>query len=150
METLSRSWVLRRNCSLTPRQLCVVFTLLGAISLLVSLAWALSGVWMILPFGVLELAVLAVVFFVYARHAADRERIILAADKVSVEVFHGACVERLEIPRQWLRCVFDEGHRELVRLTGSRKEVRVGQFVGPTDRKRFVKEFKAALMVPSL
>ena len=42
METLSRSWVLRRNCSLTPRQLCVAFALVGVTALLVSLAWALS------------------------------------------------------------------------------------------------------------
>ena len=145
METLSRSWVLRRNCSLTPRQSCVAFALVGATSLLVSLAWVLSGAWIVLPFVMLELAVLAVAFVGYARHAADCERIVLAADKVSVEVFHGTRVDRAEIPRQWLRCGIDEGERGLVRLAGSRREVRVGQFVGQADRARFVKEFKTAL-----
>ena len=145
METLSRSWVLRRNCSLTPRQLCVAFALVGTTSMLVSLAWALSGAWIVLPFVAIELAVLAVAFVAYARHAADCERIILAGDKVSVEVFHGARFERSEIPRQWLRCGIDDGQQGLVRLTSSRKEVRIGQFVGQADRKRFVEEFKTAL-----
>jgi len=145
METLSRSWVLRRNCSLTPRQLSVAFALVGATSLLVSLAWALSGAWIVLPFVLLELAVLAVAFLAYARHAADCERIVLAEDKVSVEVFRGPRVERSELPRQWLRCGIDENQPGLVRLVASRNEVCVGHFVGQADRERFVKEFKTAL-----
>ena len=145
METLSRSWVLRRNCALTPRQSCIAFLWIGATSLAVSLAWALSGAWIVLPFLLVELSVLALAFLIYARHATDRECVTLAQDSVCVEVFRGGRTDRCEIPRQWLRCGLDKEQTGLVRLVSSRKEVLIGQFVGQADRERFYNEFRSAL-----
>jgi uncharacterized membrane protein len=84
MEALSKSWVLRRNCALSPRQLAVAFGVLGTTSLLIAIAWAATGAWIVLPFAAIELLVLAVAFLAYARHARDQERITLARDCVQV------------------------------------------------------------------
>lgn len=145
METLTRSWVLGRNCAMTPRQLCTAFVILGAASLVVSLAWTLFGAWFVLPFMLLEWLVLALAFFVYARHATDQERITLAADMVCIEVCKGDRIDRREISRQWLRLGVDDRQRGLVRLASHRDEVHVGQFVSQGVRKKFVEEFRAAL-----
>lgn len=98
MEALSKSWVLRRNCSLTPRQLCVAYGIVAVASLLISLAWALSGAWIVLPFAVIELLVLSVAFLAYARHATDHERITLLRDCVRVEVVKGTSSQATEFP----------------------------------------------------
>ena len=149
METLSRSWVLRRNCAMTPRQSCLAFVVVGATSLAVSLAWALTGAWIVLPFMLIELLVLALAFLMYARHAADQERITLADDSVCVEVFKGDQRDRCDIPRQWLRCGMED-QQGLVRLVSNKKEVLIGQFVGQADRRRFYEEFRTALALPAL
>ena len=145
METVSRSWVLRRNCAMTPRQLCTTFVALGSVSLGVSLAWAFSGAWVVLPFVVLEWVVLALAFLVYARHATDHERVTLDGESVCVEVVRGDRCDRHEIPRQWLRCSMDDGRSGLVRLASQKREVFVGQFVGQASRTRFFEEFRYAL-----
>jgi uncharacterized membrane protein len=145
MQPQSRSWVLKRNCAMTPRQLCITFALLGGVSLAVSLAWALSGAWVVLPFVLLEWLVLAAAFIAYARHAVDQERVTLQPDRVSVEVFSGNRHNRLEIPREWLRPRIDEGRHGLVHLANRAQDVQVGQFVDQAVRKKFYEEFRAAL-----
>lgn len=145
MQPQSRSWVLKRNCAMTPRQLCITFAMLGGVSLAVSMAWALSGAWVVLPFVLLEWLVLAAAFIVYARHAIDQERITLEPNSVSVEVFSGSRQDRFEIPREWLRLRIDEGRCGLVHLASRRQDVQVGQFVDQAVRKKFYEEFRAAL-----
>ncbi len=137
--------MLRRNCAMTPGQLCTTFVMLGGVSLGVSMAWALSGAWVVLPFVLLEWVVLALAFLVYARHATDHERVTLGGDCVCVEVVKGDRLDRHEIPRQWLRCSMDDGRQGLVRLASQKREVFVGQFVGQAGRTRFFEEFRHAL-----
>jgi uncharacterized membrane protein len=64
---------------MTPGQLCTTFVMLGGVSLGVSMAWALSGAWVVLPFVLLEWVVLALAFLVYARHATDHERVTIVS-----------------------------------------------------------------------
>lgn len=145
MQPQSRSWVLKRNCAMTPHQFCATLVFLGSVSLAVSLAWALSGAWIVLPFVLLEWLVLAVAFVAYARHAVDQERVTLETNKISVEVVCGSRHDRHEIPREWLRLQMGEGRFGLVRLASRKQDVQVGQFVDEAVRKRFYEEFRAAL-----
>ena len=102
--------MLKRNCVMTPRQLLGAFAVLGAGSMAVSVAWALSGAWLVIPFLLIELTALAVAFFVYSRHVNDGEKITLDEAKVRVDVTEGIKTKTLELPRQWLRCARDDGH----------------------------------------
>lgn len=145
METLTRSWVLRRNCAMTPRQLAVAFVALGLASLVFSVGWALSGAWVVVPFMILEWGALAVAFLAYARHATDHERVTLHAEKVSVEVIRGERSDVHEFPRQWLRCRLTEDRETHIRLQSRQKELEVGRFVDSKNRRRFYEEFQAAL-----
>lgn len=137
--------MLARNCALTPRQLLKAFLALGLLSFAVSMAWALTGAWVVVPFMLVEWAALAVAFIVYCRHATDHERVTLDSRKVCVEVVKGGTRDRHEIPREWLRCRLPDGRGELVRLGSARSELQVGRFVNQAGRKKFVEEFQAAL-----
>jgi uncharacterized membrane protein len=147
MEALSKSWVLRRNCALSPRQLALAFCVIGTTSMLIAIAWAATGAWIVLPFAAIELLVLAVAFLAYARHARDQERITLARDYVQVEVLLGESLRRMEVPRAWLRCRMDDSAKGMVCLDSPGGGVEVGRFVSPADRKRFFEEFRLALAV---
>ena len=146
METVTRSWVLKRNCAMTPQQLLRAFIALGLLSLAVSAAWALAGAWVVIPFLLLEWGALAVAFWVYARHALDHERITLEGNKVCVEVVRGEHCEAQELPRAYLRCSPPDGRHALVRIQSRQEAVDVGRFVDQTGRRRFYEEFRAALL----
>src|SRR5687768_13428797 len=71
-------WLLRRNCSLAPRQFIAV---LGSLALLAAAIAALfwsQGAPLVVPFASLELLALVVALIAYTRHATDRERLLLA------------------------------------------------------------------------
>ena len=50
--------VLKRNCSISPRGLLLVYALLAAIAVGIASGFAVLGAWLILPFAGLELALL--------------------------------------------------------------------------------------------
>ena len=72
-------WVLKRNCAMSPRQLAGCLAIVGAVSLGIASAFAMHGAWPVIPFACLEIAALSVAFFVYGRHAADYEKIVVQA-----------------------------------------------------------------------
>ena len=86
--------VLKRNCSIAPAPLFLVFAAISVVSLAIGAGFARAGAWMVLPFAGLEVVALGVAFLVNGWHAADYERIELAADGLTVEVARGGQVER--------------------------------------------------------
>jgi uncharacterized membrane protein len=101
--------VARGNDSLGRRRRWQVFGALAAVSLALALAFAAAGAWLVLPYSVLEVAVLACAFAWCDRHARDWERLTVAGDSVIVERQAGGRQERREFNRHWLRVEVD-GH----------------------------------------
>ena len=66
-------WFLRRNCSITPRQLGWMYLSLCLVSLTIGLAFWVQGAKLVLPLAWLELVAVGIGFIVYARHAGDGE-----------------------------------------------------------------------------
>jgi uncharacterized membrane protein len=120
------TWLIKRNCSASPRQLALVFGSLVAISFAFGAAFAAHGLWMVLPFVGLELVAVAAAFISYGRRAGDFERIELADGGLVVEqVVGGRRTGWVLDPRQ-VR-VEVEGHSE----AGSRVRVHLRS---PTER----------------
>lgn len=74
----TREWTLRRNCSLSPRQVARAYAVLCAGSLAVAVGFLAHGVWLVLAFSLVELALVGLALLLYARHATDHERIALS------------------------------------------------------------------------
>jgi uncharacterized membrane protein len=144
-EPTRQSWLLKRNCALSPRQLAGCFGALAAVSLGIATAWALQGAWMVVPFACVELGALAVAFVVYARHAADYERIVVEPGRLLVERCVGSALNRVEWERARARVEYRGSGRELIRLVAGRREVSVGQFVPAENREQLARELRASL-----
>jgi hypothetical protein len=71
-------WFLRRNCSVSPRQLGWMYLSLCAVSLAIGAAFWFQGAKLVLPFAWIELVAVGIAFAAYARHATDGETIRLA------------------------------------------------------------------------
>ena len=96
-------WVLKRNGSFTPAQLFGTYLALCALSLTIALAFTWNGASPVLAFAAIELLLVGAALLVYARHAADQERITLAGGALCVELHHGSQTERTQFRAAWVR-----------------------------------------------
>lgn len=140
-----REWELRRNCSLSPRQLAAVFASLCVVSLVIAGFFWLVGAPFVLLFAGLEIAALGAAFLVYARHATDGERVRLAEGTLWVERQSGSEQRIDRFNPQWVRVESADFEANAVRLGESGRAVEVGRYVTAQQRAAFVKELKNAL-----
>ncbi len=138
-------WLIKRNCALSPRQLGCCFGALAALTLSISGLFALQGAWLLLPFAGLEAAALGLAYLVYARHAADYDRIEVDRERVLVERASGGRTARVEWRSGWVRVAYGGGRREPIRLIAAGSEVAVGRFVPDGSKEQLVRELRASL-----
>lgn len=130
--------VLKRNCSIAPRALLLVFALLAALALGIAAAFAALGAWLILPFAGLELLLLGAAFWLTARHATDYERIERRRDRLTVEVSEGERLRRYECDARLARVQREGGGRVL--LDAPRVRMEIGRHLDAASRAGFAAE----------
>jgi uncharacterized membrane protein len=138
-------WVLRRNCSITPRQLLAVYLSLCTVSLAVGLGFWWHGAAFVLGFAGFELLMVGVALLIYARHAADRDLITLDGRDVHVEQYYGRQVERMAFRAEWLSVEPAHAQGSLVELTGQGRRARIGRFLRPELRAALAQELRRAV-----
>jgi len=138
-------WILKRNCSFTPTQLFGAYMALCVISLTIALGFTWHGAAPVLAFATVELLLVGAALLVYARHAADQERITLANGALSVEHRHGPQTERCQFRAAWVRVEPHHGEGSLVELSGDGRQSLVGRYLRPEMRTPLAQELRAAL-----
>jgi len=145
-------FVLRRNCSLSPRALLAVFGSMVGLAFGFGIGFAALGAWLILPFAGLELLALAAAFLVYAAHAADCERVRVEGELLTVEVVEGGAGSRHEFALCQVRLVREdvmpEGGRpmrERLFLVCRGRRLEVGRHLDAHGCAGFERNLRAAL-----
>lgn len=138
-------WLLKRNCSMAPRQLLAVYASLSVLSLAVAFLFWVQGATLVMPFAGLEVVVVGAALLVYARHATDSESIRLQAGRLTVEHVFGRHVQRAEFSPAWVRVEPEHGDRSLIELSGQGQRIAVGRFVRPELRRQLADELRWAL-----
>ena len=138
-------WVLKRNCSITPAQLFGTYLALCAVSLGIALGFTWYGASPVLAFAGIELLLVGAALLVYARHAADCERITLAGGALSIEHQHGPQTERTQFRAAWVRVEPHHGEGSLVELSGDGRQSFVGRYLRAEMRMPLAQELRAAL-----
>ncbi len=138
-------WLLSRNCSISPRQLGMVYGALCAASLLIAGFFFIQGATLILAFAGLELLAVGAALLVFARHAADRETLTLVGRRLQVEQCYGRRVARTDFAAEWLSVEPAGGQGSLVELSGRGQCVRIGRHLRPELRGAFARELRLAL-----
>jgi uncharacterized membrane protein len=140
-----QEWLSKRNCSLAPRQLAVIFVLLATVSLIIASGFAALGAWMILPFAGIEALALGTAFVVYARHAADYERIVLSRDCLLVETSRADRLSQEKCAPAWIRVEYKGARQELIGLVTSGQRIEVGRFVPESERTDLAMQLRTQL-----
>src|SRR5260370_20667051 len=100
-EPVVKDWLIKRNCSVSPRQFVAFYVSLALFSLLIAglLVWA--GAWLVLPFTGIELLAVGIAFVMYARHAVDYERILLFHDRLLFERMDAETLAHMGFKPHW-------------------------------------------------
>jgi uncharacterized membrane protein len=142
---MTREWHLKRNCSLTPRQLAKAYLLLCCGSFGIAVAFTLQGLWIVFAFAVVEMAAVGAALLHYARHALDREHIALTDRCLLVERVLGQRTEQVRLDPHWTRITVPESRRDLIELESKGTRVEVGAFVTDEQRQRIARELRREL-----
>jgi uncharacterized membrane protein len=137
--------VSRWKLSLPARTRWGVFALLATISLTLAFGFVAAGAWVVLPYSVLELSVLAFAFRYLERRAMDWERLTVAGDRVIVERWVRGVRERREWNRPWVRAELtqaESGAREQLLVCCAGERLPFGDALPDEERSAVARELR--------
>ncbi|MFZ4114106.1 MAG: DUF2244 domain-containing protein [Polynucleobacter sp.] len=140
---------MKRNCSFTPKQVGYFYLSMLMFSSLIATYFLVQGIWMILPFTIIELTALGIALLIYARHALDYESIAIDGSSVTVEKNIGGKLERHEFNTKWLQLKQEEDGKRLIRIEQSDQELPIGIFVPVDARAQFFKDLRQQIRCES-
>lgn len=141
----NREWLLKRNCSISPRQLMQAYSVLCVVSLIIAFSFTWRGAWYILGFAVIELAAVGCAFLCYARHATDHERIVLTDDLLVIHLIQAEQARQFKLIRHCTKIDPPAKRHRLIGLESSGTRVEVGRFLTEHKRREFIRELRQEL-----
>jgi uncharacterized membrane protein len=148
--TMRSEWLLKRNCSLSPRQLGYAYALLCLLSLSVATPFATLGLWFVPCFACVELGGVALALLHYSRHATDAERIALTEEALVIDRVEAGRHSQLRIDPRWARVRIPDSGPILIAIEARGLRVEVGSFVSEHVRRRVAMELQGQLRRTSL
>ena len=146
---MNAEWLLKRNCSLSPRQAGKAYGALCMVLLAIGLGFTLHGAWWVLAFVLIEIGATVLALLHYARHASDRERIVLSDDCLLVERIEGDRLREVRLDPYWARIAVPTRKRNLIELESRGVKVAVGGYVSEEARQQVAGELRIALRASS-
>ncbi|MCC7546764.1 MAG: DUF2244 domain-containing protein [Burkholderiales bacterium] len=145
-----RSFMLvsRHNNSLSSTGRSAVLGSFVFVSAAISLAFALHGAWMILPFAGAEIAILYLAFRAIARRAGDYESISICGDRILVERWESGRPTRFEFNRLWVQVIVHPGRgggAGALAVRSHGREVEFGRHLTPEQRAEVARTLKNQL-----
>jgi len=137
----NRSWTWRANTAF-------VATLMG-VSLTIGIGFTLQGMWVILPFTLLELSILTGCLYYCVRRTHQQEVLTFSPDSLVVERGMRRPELRLEFQRYFTR-FFVKGprhpwYRKQVALRCRDTELEIGRFLGSEEIDDLVRQLRAMI-----
>ncbi len=142
----TREWVLKKNCSISPRQLAKAYLAICCASLMVASYFTWQGAWLIMVFAVLEMAAVATAFLYFGRHATDRECIALNEGELVVELVRAEKISQFRLDPWRTRVAMPALRHGLIGLEGNAGRVEVGRFLTERKRREFARELDQELL----
>ncbi|WP_165390830.1 DUF2244 domain-containing protein [Pseudoduganella lutea] len=140
-----REWLVRRNCSLTPRQTTVAWAALLCLSLAIGLFFTWQGAWYVLVFSAVEMTAVTAAFIVYSRHATDSDRIVYEDHVLYVQKVRGGHTSTISLDPTWLRIVAPQRRRDPILLIARGITVDVGTWLPEEPRRALARELRKEL-----
>lgn len=141
----SHEWLFKRNCSMAPRQLGIFYLSLTCVSLAISAYFVAHGAWFVMVFAMIEMSAVGTAFLVYARHATDRERIILDGSWLTVEFIECERSKEYRLDARSTKVRVPATRRELIWLDAPSAKIEIGRYLTDFRRREFARELLFAM-----
>ena len=138
-------WHLKRNISISPTTMAWIFIGLGFVSLFIGGAFYFAGATLILPFSLVEIAVLVVAYFYNAIHANDYEKLTVEGNSVKIENKVGLKISQMELVRSMTRVDTLSHLNEIIQLRQGSVHTFFGKFVNANLRPLLAKKISDRL-----
>jgi uncharacterized membrane protein len=135
---------LKRNCSISPIQLAIIFILLGIISIAIGVIFYSLGATLILPFSFVEVIALITAYFYNALHANDYERLRVDNKNVYFESKFGLKYREENFLKSLAR-ILPSDHHHLINLSQGQRNIHFGKHIHTRLRSFLEIEIKQAL-----
>ncbi|QWD34095.1 DUF2244 domain-containing protein [Polynucleobacter paneuropaeus] len=140
-----KTWRMKRNCALTPKQLFQFYAVLVFFSLLVGIGFLIAGVWVIIIFTCIELCALTLGFLIYARHALDFEEIQIDGTVLKITKFIGSKTKEYKFNSRWTQVLLPRDKPKIFVLSSENHNIELGQFVRQDQMPQIISEIKSCL-----
>ncbi len=140
--------VLRPSPPLRPRTLSLIVGLFALANLVLAASFLLDGAWLILPFMVAGVALLAWAFRRNLIAAGREEHVILTPSSLRIERKKpNGHRQDIVLNPYWVRLEMDEPpeHNSQLTLWSHGKGFRLGTFLAPSERASFAQALRSAL-----
>lgn len=141
--------VIRPNRSLSVGGMVALFAAFGVWTLAVGAGFAFMGLWMILPFALLDILIVGLLCLWFYRHRDDCELVTVDAERVHITKRRGDVVSHCHFPRHWSRVRVDRSytpHGRCKLLVGSHgRFVSLGEELNDADRVVAAQELQQLL-----
>ena len=144
-EPVLEDWLMKRNCSVSPRQFVWFYVSLALCSSAIALLLVVCGAWLVLPFTGIELLAVGIAFVIHARHAVDYERIRLFPNRLVIEQVSAEQLTQFEFNPRWVRVEQGVSLRDPIKLVSRGQAVEVGLHLAHHRRAQFANELRLTL-----
>lgn len=144
-EPVLEDWLMKRNCSVSPRQFVLFYASLAGVSLAIAAMMMWRGAWLVMPFTGIELLAVGIAFAIHARHAIDYERIRLFPHRLVIERMSAERLTQIEFNPRWVRVEPGATPRDPIRLVSRGQTVSIGRHLAQYRRAQFADELRVSL-----
>lgn len=137
---------LKRNCSISPIQLAVIFLFLGVISMSIGAVFYIFGATFILPFTIIEVFALVAAYFYNAMHANNYERLNIEKEYVFFESKFGRKFREEKFTKSLTRVLPSE-QEHLIHIAQGLRHIHFGKNLHLTFRSLLETEVRSALRI---
>jgi uncharacterized membrane protein len=145
--------ILRPNHSWTWRYNLYLLYTLATISGLVSIGFLLAGAWIILPFSIIELSVLAACMYYCTKQCNQQEVITVSDEAVQIELGHKRIEETVCYQRLWAKYLVSPPKHPWdsarVAIRSHNRESELGAFLNQDDKQQLIAALKRVTPSPS-
>ncbi len=145
--TYQHQWIFKRNCSFTPRQVGLFYLSQVGFALIVAIFFYARGIWIVLPFTLTVLLILAIALLIYARHATDFESINIDGTELTLQIKNGLKEVRYDWNISWVKINSELNKNDLVTICYQGNECELGRFIHVSQRQSFLEELKSKLLL---
>jgi len=138
-------WHLKRNISISPVTMAWIFIGLGIVSLLIGAGFYWIGATLVLPFSLVEIAVLLIAYIYNAIHANDYEKLTVEGNSLKIESKVGLKTSEMQFVRSLTRVDTLSHLNEMIQLRQGSFQVVFGRFVHANVRPLLAKKIAARL-----